>query len=284
MILVTGAAGKTGNAVVRALAVKGAPVRALIRRPEQATALKILGAAEVSVGGFEDARALDLATMGVQAIYHICPNVSRNEVNYARAVAVAARANNVKRFVYHSVLHPQIETMPHHWEKMRTEAMLLDGNFDLTILQPTAYMQNLLGAWRSVVDEGVFRIPYPAKTRISLVNLHDVAEVAARVSLDNGHAGATYELVGTEPLSQTDIANTIGAALRRAVRVEEEPLEKWDARIRAAGMGDHERAMLVAMFRYYASHGLTGNPNTLCWLLGRAPSDLPQFVASVRDD
>jgi uncharacterized protein YbjT (DUF2867 family) len=282
MILVTGAAGKTGNAVVGALAVKGAPVRALIRRPEQAAALKILGAAEVNVGGFEDAHALDLATAGVQAIYHICPNVSRNEVGYARAVAIAARTNNVKRFVYHSVLHPQIETMPHHWEKMRTEAMLLDADFDLTILQPTAYMQNLLGAWRGIVDDGVFRIPYPATTRLSLVNLNDVAEVAARVSLENGHAGATYELVGTGPLSQTEVANTIGAALGRAVRVEEEPLEAWDARVRAAGMGDHERATLVAMFRYYASHGLIGNPNTLRWLLGRAPSDLLSFVASIR--
>ena len=58
MILVTGAAGKTGNAVVKALATKGASVRALVRRPEQTAALKALGAAEVCVGGFEDAQAL----------------------------------------------------------------------------------------------------------------------------------------------------------------------------------------------------------------------------------
>jgi NAD(P)H dehydrogenase (quinone) len=128
----------------------------------------------------------------------------------------------------------------------------------------------------------VLRIPYPPKTRLSLVNLDDVAEIAAQVSLASGHAGATYELVGTGPLSQTEVANTIGAALGRAVRVEEEPLEAWDSRARAAGMGEHECATLIAMFRCYASHGLIGNPNTLRWLLGRAPSDLPQFAASVR--
>jgi NAD(P)H dehydrogenase (quinone) len=136
MILVTGAAGKSGNAVVKALAAKGAQVRTFIRNPSHVDALLALGAAEVSFGSFEDARALTQAAAGVQAIYHICPNVSRDEVAYARAVAAAARTHGVKRFVYHSVLHPQIEAMPHHWQKMRVEEMLFVAGFDLTVLQP----------------------------------------------------------------------------------------------------------------------------------------------------
>jgi NAD(P)H dehydrogenase (quinone) len=279
MILVTGAAGKTGQAVVKALAAKGAKVRAFIRRPEQAVTLKALGAAEVSLGSFEDARALSLAVAGTRAIYHICPNVSRDELSIARAVAAAAQAHDVKRFVFHSVLHPQIEAMPHHWAKMRAEEMLLAAGLDLTILQPTAYMQNLLGAWRGIVEDGVLRIPYPAETRLSLVDLDDVADVAARVLTENGHVGATYELVGTAPLSQTEVAAAIGAALNRDISVEAEAVEAWETRVRAAGMGDHERAALAAMFRYYARHGLTGNPNTLCWLLGRAPHDFAHFIA-----
>jgi NAD(P)H dehydrogenase (quinone) len=279
MILVTGAAGKTGQAVVKALAAKGASVRAFIRRPEQAVTLKALGAAEVSLGSFEDARALSLAVAGTRAIYHICPNVSRDELSFARAVAAAAQAHDVRRFVFHSVLHPQIEAMPHHWAKMRAEEMLLATALDLTILQPTAYMQNLLGAWRGIAEDGVLRIPYPADTRLSLVDLDDVAEVVARVLTEDGHVGATYELVGTAPLSQTEVAAAIGAALNRDISVEAEAVEAWEARVRAAGMGDHERATLAAMFRYYARHGLAGNPNTLHWLLGRAPHDLAHFIA-----
>jgi len=283
MILVTGAAGKTGNAVVKALAAKGASVRAFIRRPEQAASLKALGAAEVSPGTFEDAHALSLAVAGTRAIYHICPNVSRDELSIARAVAAAAQAHDVKRFAYHSVLHPQIEAMPHHWAKMRAEEMLLAAGLDLTILQPTAYMQNLLGAWRGIAEDGVLRIPYPADTRLSLVDLDDVAEVAARVLTADGHVGATYELVGTAPLSQTEIATAIGAVLNRDISVEAELVETWETRARASGMGEHERATLAAMFRYYARHGLAGNPNTLRWLLGRAPNSLAHFVA-VRDN
>ena len=54
MILVTGAAGKTGTAVVRALVARGARVQALVHRPENAAAVKGLGTAEVVVGSFED--------------------------------------------------------------------------------------------------------------------------------------------------------------------------------------------------------------------------------------
>jgi NAD(P)H dehydrogenase (quinone) len=281
MILVTGSAGKTGKAVVKALVAKGARVRALIRRPEQAAALKALGAAEVSLCGFDDALALSLAAAGARAIYHICPNVSSDELNYARAVAAAAHAHNVKRFVFHSVLHPQIEAMPHHWAKMRTEEMLLTAGLDLTILQPTAYMQNLLGAWRGIVEDGVLRVPYPAETRLSFVHLDDVAEAAARVLTEEGHIGATYELAGTAPLSQIEIAAALGVALKEDISVEVEAVETWEARVSAAGMGKHERITLAAMFRYYARHGLVGNPNTLRWLLGREPKDLADFIACI---
>jgi uncharacterized protein YbjT (DUF2867 family) len=278
MILVTGAAGKTGKAVIKALAARRAAVRALVRNRSHSAALTALGAVEVSVGGFDDAAALARATAGAQAIYHICPNVSPDEVSYARAVAAAARDNGVKRFVFHSVLHPQIEAMPHHWAKLRAEEMLFAAGFDLTVLQPTAYMQNILGAWRAIVADGAFRVPYPVEAGISLVDLNDVAEVAALVLTEDGHAGATYELVGTKPLSQSVVAAAIGVALKRDVRAEAESIEAWDARVAAAGMGAHERATLAAMFRYYAAHGLCGNPNTLSWLLGRAPARLAEFL------
>jgi NAD(P)H dehydrogenase (quinone) len=279
MILVTGAAGKSGRAVVTALAAKGAAVRAFIRNPAHAGELLALGAAEVSFGSFEDARALTLAAAGARAIYHICPNVSRDEMAYARAVATAARTHGVRRVVYHSVLHPQIEAMPHHWQKMRVEEMLFEAGFDLTVLQPTAYMQNILGAWDGIIGDGVYRFPYPAATRLSLVDLDDVGEAAAIVLTQDGHAGASYELAGMPALSQSDVAAALGVALGRSVRAEEEPLAAWEARARAGGMGEYERITLAAMFRYYAAYGLVGNAHVLRWLLGRAPTSLAALLA-----
>ena len=278
MILVTGAGGKTGKAVVKALAARGETVRAFVHRDGLVQSVKALGASEISVGSLDDADALSRAMIGARAVYHICPNASPHEVAFARVVVAAAQGAGVRRFVYHSVLHPQIEAMPHHWEKMRVEEMLFGTDLDVTILQPTAYMQNLLAGWQTILDEGVLLAPYPVATQISLVDLGDVAEAAALVLTQPGHVGATYEIVGTPPLSQTEVAETLSQALGRPVRAEEQSPVAWEAQAHAAGMGDYQRETLVKMFRWYARSGLGGNSNTLTWLLGRAPTTLDAFA------
>ena len=280
MILVTGASGKTGQAVIRAVAATGQIVRAFVRRLEQIDVVKRAGAQEADVGDLGDRQALLKAVRGVQAIYHICPNVNPDEQRISELLLEAARSAGVERFVYHSVLHPQAEAMPHHWSKLRVEELLFESGLPFTVLQPTAYMQNILASWQTIVTEGRLRNPYPVETKISLVDLADVAEVAAKVLAEAGraHAGATYELVGTPALTQTQVAETISEALGRPVRAEAESIETWEARTRAAGMAEYQRETLIKMFRYYGRHGLVGNPNTLRWLLGREPMSLTEFA------
>ncbi len=135
-IAVTGAAGKTGRAIIRVLVGRGHPVRAVVRRPEQERAVQELGVQEVVIGDLREAMTLLRATHGVRAIYHICPNVSPDEVTIGEAAITAAQATGVERFVYHSVLHPQTEAMPHHWLKLRVEERLLE--VDVAIHDPAA--------------------------------------------------------------------------------------------------------------------------------------------------
>lgn len=281
MILVTGAGGKTGKAIITALVARGAAVRAFVRSSAHAAALRTMGGNDVVVGAMDDPPALTRATDGVQAIYHICPNVSPHEVVFAKALVAAATSSGVPRLVYHSVLHPQIEAMPHHWNKLRVEEMLFSSALDITIMQPTAYMQNCLAEWDRMVSAGIYRVPYPVETRLSLVDLDDVAEAAAIVLTKAGHSGATYELVGTPPLSQIEIAETFGEALKKPVHAEAETIESWDHRARAAGIDDHSRETLARMFRAYARDGLKGNPNVLGWLLGRPPTSLARFATRI---
>jgi uncharacterized protein YbjT (DUF2867 family) len=281
MILVTGAGGKTGKAVIKALVARGAPVRAFVRSLAHEAALTAMGVREVVAGEMGDAHALSRAVRGTEAIYHICPNVSPHEVVFAKGLIAAATDLGVSRLVYHSVLHPQIEAMPHHWNKLRVEEMLFASALDITILQPTAYMQNSLAQWDRMVGDGVYRVPYPVETRLSLVDLDDVAEAAVLVLTNDGHSGATYELVGTPPLSQIEIAGTFGQALKKPIQAEAEAIKSWEQRARGAGLDDYSRETLIKMFRAYARDGLKGNPNVLGWLLGRPPTSLTSFAARI---
>jgi uncharacterized protein YbjT (DUF2867 family) len=281
MILVTGAGGKTGKAIIKALVARGAPVRAFVRSIAHGSSLTAMGVREIAAGAMDDPHALSRAARGIDAIYHICPNVSADEIAFAKALLAAATELGVPRLVYHSVLHPQIEAMPHHWAKLRVEEMLFSSALDFTILQPTAYMQNSLAQWDLVKRDGVYRVPYPVETKLSLVDLEDVAEAAATVLTKGGHSAATYELVGTPPLSQIEIAETFGKALNKTVRAEAETIEAWDRRARGAGMDDYQLETLTKMFRAYARDGLKGNPNVLGWLLGRPPTTLAAFAARI---
>ena len=284
MILVTGAGGKTGKAVIKALIERDAPVRAFVRSASREANLRAMGVHDVVSGSMDDPHAFSHAMLGAEAVYHICPNVSPHEIAFAKTMIDAATRAGVRRIVYHSVLHPQIEAMPHHWSKMRVEEMLFSAKLDFTILQPTAYMQNSLAEWDHMVRDGIFRVPYPIETRLSLVDLDDVAQAAALVLTSDGHRSATYELVGTAPMSQIEIAETFARVLQRDVRAEAEPIETRGERVRNAGMDNYQRETLLKMFEAYARDGLRGNPNVLGWLLGRPPTSAIDFVARFAAD
>ncbi len=278
MITVTGAAGKTGQAILQALQQQGATTRAWVRRPDQAETVRRLGAQEVVVGDFQDPAALAQALEGAAKVYHICPNMHPAEEEIGRAVLEQARRAGVQHFVYHSVLHPQTQTMPHHWHKLLVEEAIFLSGLPFTILQPAAYMQNLRGSWRDILTQGIYRVPYAVETRLGLVDLLDVAQVAATVLTQPGHEGAIYELAGPEVLSQEEIAGILSRALARPVRAERIPPAEWEHRAITAGLSDYARETLQRMFRYYEQFGFWGNPNVLTWLLGRPPTRLSEFV------
>jgi len=278
MILVTGAAGKTGRAVIQGLVAKGQRVRGFVRRQEQMVSLESLGAVDTVAGDMCSKETLEVAGEGVKAIYHICPNMHPDEASIGETVIRAAQSAGIERFVYHSVLHPQIEVMAHHWQKMRVEEMLFESGLSYTILQPAAYMQNVLANWERIAKQGVYAVPYALETRLSMVDLMDVAEAAVIVLTEAGHAGATYELCGAEVLSQREIAIILGEQLGQEVRGERVPIEKWEQQARSARLSDYAVQTLVRMFRYYERSDFWGNPQVLGWLLGRSPTTFAGFL------
>jgi hypothetical protein len=142
-------------------------------------------------------------------------------------------------------------------------------------------MQNVLIHWDSITTQGVYPVPYALETRLSLVDLQDVAQVAATVLTAAGHAGATYELVGTGAMSQTEVAGVLGQQLGRPVRAQVVPIETWEQGARASGLGDYQVETLRKMFRYYERHRFEGNPRVLGWLLGRPPTTFASFAARI---
>lgn len=284
MILVTGAAGKTGLAVIRATAALGGRIRALVRREEQIRKVIDAGASDSVVGDMTSALTFESAAMGIETVYHICPNVSPDEVKIGRTAIQACLQSSVGRFVYHSVLHPQTEEMPHHWTKLKVEEMLLSSGLDFTILQPAAYMQNVLGNWKRIEEEGIFSVPYPVETRISLVDLEDVAEVAAKVMLNQEYSGGIFELAGPEALSQQEIAGILTDVLGYSVTAHQENLTTWKTQMEGRDPGAYQLETLIKMFEYYAKNDFIGNDFVLRQLLQREPRSFRAFALRISEE
>jgi len=275
MILITGASGKTGKTLIKTLS-KTESVCAFVRRDEHVSTLESLGAEKVIVGDLRDESAIRSAMQNMTKLYHICPNMNPDEVEIGKLVIASAQKAGVEHFVYHSVLHPQTERMKHHWAKLRVEEMIFESGIPFTILQPAPYMQNLLAGWKSIVEDGVLRVPYSAESQFSFIDLEDLAEATRIVLTEPNHQDAIYELVGTQPMSHVDVAEIFSGALNRDVRAEKEEIGDW--RLRAQGLSEYALENLVKMFEYYDQWGLVGNPNALKWILKREPTSLDAFI------
>ena len=278
MIVLTGAGGKTGKAVLKALSANSLNVRAVVYRQELIEESLELGAKESVWGDMRDQQFMMRALEGAAAVYHICPNVHPEEIAIGRNVIDAAKYHSVDLFAYHSVLHPQTKKMAHHWQKLRVEELLFESGLAHLIMQPAPYLQNILAYLEEILQDNIYSVPYNPKAKISMVDLADVAQAAAILISSAKFKWGIYEIAGTEPLSPLDVASALNQRYGLDIRVEQMPLDVWAENARKSGMGEYEIEALTGMFRYYDQFGLKGNNGVLGWILRRSPTQLSQFV------
>src|SRR5690606_15865096 len=130
--LVTSARGKTGRAVISALVAAGAPVRAMVRTMAAEAEMRALGVAEAISGDLADAGVVRRAADGAGAISYIAPDMNPAERLMRDNVSAAAQAAGVSRLVFHSVLHPQIEPLRHHWQRHFVEQAIIESGLAFT--------------------------------------------------------------------------------------------------------------------------------------------------------
>ncbi|MFE1871838.1 NAD(P)H-binding protein [Streptomyces sp. NPDC059496] len=209
MILVTGATGNIGSALMRELHGCGAgPLRGFTRDASRATFPEGVEAVE---GDFAVPESLEPALEGVRSLFL----VSRTGPD-ADVLAAARRAG-----VEHVVLVSSItvQTHPHlgpAGENLAVERLLKDSGMAWTILRPTQFASNAM-MWAASIRAGqAVRAPY-ADTRLPTIHPADIASVARVALTEPGHRERTYALTGPEPVTARQQVDAIAAALGRDV-------------------------------------------------------------------
>lgn len=280
ILLLTGANGRTGRAILKAMVRYGINVRAFIRDAGQAQSLIDLGAKETVVGDFTDEASIHAAVKGATKLLHIGPPMHPEEVEISERFIDAAKAEGLSHIVYYSVMHPVRRDVRHHKLKLDVEEALIGSGVPYTIVQPSRYMQHLVPMWQTVVTEGVHAMPFDVTQQFNIVDLDDLAEACAVVASSQKHYYATYELAGPQALSQEDMAQTISDVIGKPVKAKAVTWDALERKARGAGANDDRVEQMLLMNKHYDSHGFRGNPNVLEYLLGRPAR---RFRAYVKD-
>src|SRR5215831_1321825 len=218
-VLVTGATGRIGSAVVDLLVDAGVPVRALTRRPGAAAMLP--PNVEVVTGDLTVPESLDDGLRGIGAVFLVWTAPPTTALAVVERLATYAR-----RVVFlsspHQTPHPFFQ-QPNPMAVLHAdiERLIAAAGLESTIIRPGIFASNALFWWASAIRaDGAVRWPYGA-AETAPVDDRDVAAVAARSLYQDGHAGGDYVLTGPESLSQAKQVNIIGDVIGRRITFEE---------------------------------------------------------------
>ena len=233
-VLITGATGNIGSAVLDNFGTTDLGLRALVHDESKARTMRD-GGVEAIVGDFLEPESLAPALEGVGAVLLITPIHPEQVAQATNVIEAAMDSGNDPRIVRLSVAQASHEApTKNSRQHAQIEEELISSGLPYTILRPTTFMQNSLATARRISSEG--RIYQPFKDgKLGMIDARDIGEVAVKVLTEEGHEGKTYTLTGPAAISFHDIAEMLSEVLRK--KVEYVPISLEEAKETMLGMG-----------------------------------------------
>lgn len=228
-VLITGATGKQGGAVLNHLEGKGFRLRAMTRKPTEAPAQALAArGVEVVQGDLDDSASLERALDGVWGVFAVQntweAGVQREE-EQGKRLARAAREKGMRHFVYSSVGSAHRKTgIPHFENKARIEVVVRGLNFfSHVILRPVFFMENLPSPWFLQGDKLVTAMK--PETQLQMIAVDDIGKFGALAFTDSDRLNGREIDIAGDSATMPQVAKLIGAALEKPVTFTPVPIE-----------------------------------------------------------
>lgn len=278
-IAVTGATGNVAPQIISLLRAAGHSVRALVRNPTKAAGLAAQGV-ELVEGDLSRPRTLEHAFDGVDAVMSIVPPgpLAPQQASAVTWAARQARVGHIVRLSAFGAAHnaPTVNSRLH----ALSDAELERSDLPYTILKPHFFMQNLFMAAESVVKEGAMYLAL-GDGKLGMIDVMDIAAVAATVLTTPGHIGKTYVMTGPASVNMTQVAEAFSHATGKPVRYVPIPVAALDQGLSQMGMDDFGRTLLCDYFTAYSNNWGDVVTDEVARLLGRPARSIADFAQAV---
>jgi uncharacterized protein YbjT (DUF2867 family) len=277
-VLVTGATGNVGTAVVAELHKRGAEVRALVRK-QSATENKMPATVEVAIGDLLDPVSVEKALYGVDKLY-LLNAVVPDELTQGLIAYDLAKKLKLKHVVYHSVFGVErFKDVPHFASKLAIENAIREFDLAFTVIRPNYFFQNDAMLKDPLTMADIYPMPL-GLAGISSVDIRDIAEAAAIALTSDACYGKTYNLNGPEVLSGPMVASIWSGLLGKTIRYAGNDMDAFEEQMRkqAPSWSAFDIRM---MFQGYLERGFvaeSGDIEILTKLLGHAPRRYEDFA------
>ena len=273
-VLVIGASGNVGGAVVRSLLDAGLPVRAAGTDPD-ALGRRLPDVPSVRLD-LHDPATFAPALEGAGGLFLVRPPAISSVGPTLNALIDVAREVGTSHVVFASVTGADTNrVVPHH----RVETHLRASGLSWTILRPGFFAQNLADAYRSDIV-GASRIVLPAgRGRAAFVDVRDVGDVAATVFADpQAHRGAGYTLTGPQALDFDQVAEVLSRELGRTIRYEPTTVLGYLRHLLRQGLPAAPAVVQTILHTGLRRGQAQSVDPTLARLLGRSGRTLERYV------
>jgi (4-alkanoyl-5-oxo-2,5-dihydrofuran-3-yl)methyl phosphate reductase len=243
-VLVTGATGNVGGALVRQLAAAGVTARAMTRDPERA---RFPDGVDVVRADLAAPSTLDEALKGVDRVF-LMGAPPDALASYTRSLCDAAVRSDVRHVVLLSSMSVEIEgDTPLTTEHGDAEKVLMDSGLGYTLLRPGPF-NTLTFMWaESIKAEGRVRHPFGDPPGAP-IDAEDIAAVALCALTSDEHIGRAYSITGPQRLRPSEQAQILAQVLGRALMFEEVP-EADAVAFMTPLAGPHAAGIVAAMRR-----------------------------------
>ena len=276
-ILITGATGNVGRELTKQLVAQEVPFRVMVRSTQKAKAFYKMEDVEVIIGDFNDAKTVADALKGINRAFLLTNSSEQAETQQLTFVELASRAG-VKQIVKLSQWAADTDS-PVRFLRYHAvvENKIKELGLNYTFLRPNLFMQSLLSFREMILNQGKFFAPV-GNAKISMVDVRDIAAVAAAALSEDGHAGKTYNITGPEALSHQEMAKKLSQALNRQIEFVDIPPESMREALAGVGFPNWQADGLIEDYAHYHRGEAATITADIKNVTGKPPHSLEEFA------